>query len=398
MTTDRIHKKALITPLAAGGNVLTDSAARLWHIVKTALVTQYDDVLYPIPFEATVRKSFKLASVAETRQMVALGQTAETILASTRYRVGINNMFLKDQSAAKNEMVFAYTSPAVLTGSADTDRYNVWYALAAKVNAYTTDNVEAFLMHKVAFTSGNSGTSATAFSTASGTNVVTYGSPGVQTTGGATFKVAACTTSGVFTGAATGTMYIYDIKTSAGVSDPTAFIASAVNTVTDPITAENITFTVAVAVTQGQGMVVVDDAGYYSQITGRTGISTVTLDEGFTTSTAVIQCIGVYSRGIGTDMLAIVPVFDRFGADIVNDVDGDQYMPGFTPAAGTTYTKCMLVYDVPVDRTGLMGTPQINQVIQVIWLAETTPADVTAFFTALNAQALVLTADQQTIS
>ena len=369
MTTDRIQKKALMVPLAAGGNVLTDTATRLWHITDAALVTQYSDILKPIPFEATNRKLHYLPSVAEVRQRVLLGRIEETILPSTRYKMQISNIFKQDQTAHTSPFPYAYTTPAALTGSADTDRYNLWYALAAKINAYAGNNVTAILVSRVAYTVGN-------------THLPVAGEV-ITDNGGHTATVAYVETSGAWAGAATGYIWLYS---------PSATFVAGAATFSGTGTA-----TLSAVPTDGQAMIIVDDAGYYSQITGRNGISQVSLVESFTTSTSEVVVVGVVSRGIGTDMLKLVPVFDRFGQDIVNDVDGDQNT-STAPTAGKTYAKVMFSFDLPVDASGLMGFPQIAAVQEVIWLDETTPADVASFLAKCNTEGLVLTADQITVS
>lgn len=373
-TTDRVYKKGLLNVLiAAGANVVADLPARLFHIIDVA-GTPYSDIIHPIPYEATNRKVYIQASVAEVRQQVLIGKDEETIVASTRYRVEISNPFWKEQGANAGVKKYSYTSTAVLTGNANTDRYNVFYALATKINANASNNVEAILVSRMPYTTG-------------ATAAPAVGATLTETAGGETATVVAIEiTSGTFaTNDAAGFVWVHT---------PSATFEGGASTYSGG------SLTTTAVFTDGQALLIKDDAGYYRQTTGRSGISTVNITQGFTTSVATVVVVGVYSRGIGSEMALLAPAFDNYGADITNDVDGDQYLPGLTIDTTKTYTKYIFEYDVPVDRSGLMGFPKTSTLQQVLWIDEADTVGSLADFvlTGLNGSTLVLTANQITLT
>ena len=287
-------------------------------------------ILPPIPY-GTVASILKTVSVAEVSQIAVFGRATETITASTAYKLLIGTTLEKYEGRTKGIDVYSYTSPAVLSGTAQTDLDNVMTVLCNKVNN-RTNHITAYLMYKVAYTGATStGDVALNF---------TPGDTLTQQTSGATAQVAGCViTSGTFAADnAAGTIYLYNIVGT---------WTSASKTLTATSTTEICTTAAALTI---QGLVIVDDAGYYPSVpTNRRGPSSFYVANGFTaakfevgvsTATTAATVAGrspVLGIGRGARLLQDVPQFNVDKTDfstgnpsfVLNDTpDASRTTPG----------------------------------------------------------------------
>lgn len=356
--------------------VIDDTTAKQWRVVQTSagLVT----VLGPIQY-GTVKNVIHQAPASERRNTVMIGGTTlETITASTRYAVNIWNADADYESWSQSPVIHAYTSPAVLSGTASTDRTNVFTALINKINAYAGNNVTAYSLYVADYTLGTSVGDAN-------TNFV-VGEVVTQETSGATAQVAACTiTSGTFAGDnAAGKIYLYNIS-DASAWLTTAKTLTAAGTVAavgekTPATS-NCVVTVTNATTLlAQGIVIVDDAGYYTSSKSRGGINKVGIT-GFSTAVASVLLAGRYPVGSGTFMLARRPVFDITGQNVVSgDLEFD-FRNGDLPVAGNYYNKTIIETEEG-DENALSFEPTKSRRYHVVYFNDASPTDHTTDFTA----------------
>ena len=347
-----IRKGLLNTVGASGDNVLTDAASGAFP--GQSLICLDNDTVPPVPvlppiIKGTVKGAWKQASQAEVVQIAVIGRTAETIVASTRYKIEIYNG-LKYESEQPSPFQYAYTSPAVLSGTAATDRENVYSALKTKINNHTANKVTAHLLRSVAFTTGTDNAGA----------IPAVGETVTQETSGVTAKIAAVVvTSGNFTGHnAAGTIYLYDF------TDEASWSASS-KTLTGGTSGAVVTS--AAALTSGVGLAIVDDAGYYAPRpqSGR-GKSYIALTQGFATATVeigtatlavgttglLIGRAGVYAIGIGSRMVYDTPVFTPDGVCIVSGEAWFQLNAVVDPAK--TYTTFLFEIATNVMDTNII--------------------------------------------
>jgi hypothetical protein len=382
METFVVKKGILNVALAAGANVLTDAAAGAFKgqtilCLNKATVPPVE-ILPVIPKGAAV-SGIKQNSQAEVSQIAIAGRLTETIVASTRYRIEIYNG-AKLENEAKEPYKFAYTSDAVLSGTAATDRLNVYTALMNKINAHGGVFATAALLYKVAYTIGDS-------------FVPQVGEILTQATSGAKVMVAAVVqTSGTITGGdGAGTLYVYNLTTAAW---------SAVSKVLTGGTSGAV-MTTAAALTGGEGIVITDDANYFApRPQNWRGKSLVMLTQGFETSTVELGDVatvavgvttgliaglkGVYSVGIGTRMLQDVPVFFPAGYGIVS---GEAWMEvNAAPVAGTTYRTFFIEVNEGASDTNMRNATPNTPYWFVLWVNEDSgDTIVDAFETALEA-------------
>jgi hypothetical protein len=381
METVVIRKAIINTLAAAGGNVANVSASGAYPgacIVCTnnALATLVE-YLPPITKGTCVRAT-KEASQTEQVQISVLGMANEVIVSSTRYKIEIGCPKDKYMSQHKEPSVYAYTSPAVLSGTPATDRLNVYTVMAAKINNDPYNNCTAYLMYSVAFTGG-------------ATALPVIGETVTQATSLATAKVAAVeVTSGNFTATtAAGTIWLYDV---AGTWD------SASRTLTGTSTA---VVTTAAALVQ-TGMVIVDSAGYYAASPSqRKGANSVQITAGFTTAkvdvgqrtsdtTLLIAATGIlrgrkarYSNGIGSEMLARVPAYH---ADKLDYVSGDaELILNAAPDATKTYTEFRIVVNGRPIEEVLTGYEKVGEYVYILYADESSGANLTNLETGLEA-------------
>jgi hypothetical protein len=370
-------KKAIINTLAAsGGNIAIQPAAgalpKLSYICSNdasnhagtpwAPVGLPTAILPPIT-GGTVVAVQKTLSAAEVTQIAIFGRATETITASTAYKLKIGTTLEKYEGKIKGIDVYAYTSPAVLSGTSQTDLDNVMTVLVGKVNNRTSNHITAYLMYKVAFTLGTS-TGDVALNFSPGDTVT-------QQTSAATAKVAAVViTAGTLAADnAAGTIYLYNI---------TGTWSAAAKTLTATSTTEICTTNAALVI---QGIVVVDDAGYYPAVpSNRKGPSTYFVAGGFTsavfevgvsTATTAATVAGrspVLGVGIGSRLLQDVP---QFNADKTDFSTGNPaFVLNDTPDAAKTYTRLDILFTAPVVKEVLDSSVAIVENIWTLWIQE----------------------------
>lgn len=366
----------VLTAENSGAQVIDDTTAKQWRIVQTS--AGIVPVLGPIQY-GSVKRVIHQAPASERRNTVLIGgATVETIVASTRYRIEIWNPESDYESHSQTPQIYAYTAPAVLSGTAATDRTNVYTALANKINAYAGNNVTAYKLAVADYTLGTStGDAATNF---------VVGEVVTQETSSLTAQVAACTiTSGTFAADnAAGKIYLYNISDEANwlttaKTLTAAGTAAAVGEKTPATT--NCVVTVTNATTLfAQGLVIVDDAGYFTSSKYRGGINRVGLTAGFTTATATVILAGRYSIGSGTDMLALRPVFDETGQKLISGNIEYNFRNGNLPVAGQYYNKTVIECEEG-DEDALDRTATKSSKFYVVYFNDSSPTDYTTDFT-----------------
>jgi hypothetical protein len=304
-------------PLVAVLNTIEAAAAQLisgngeWMIVKTSTAKE----LLLGPF-----RTGKLAGIisvdplGEKRQLVLIDAVTspETIVAATRYRVEISNPEDRYETDRKFSAVAAFTSSSVLSGTAATDRTNVYTALVNKINAYGGNNVTAYGLTVADYTGGTSAGDAA-------TNFV-VGETVTQETSGLTARVAKCTiTSGTFAAdSAAGKIWLFAHSSYTGwltTAKTLTAAGTAAATITTPATT-NCVVTVTNATTlHYQGLAILDDAGYFVSGMGRGGSNWVGVTQGFTTAVPEVAIAAVYSQGIGSVMAQLIPRYDASKQD-----------------------------------------------------------------------------------
>ena len=367
-------KVAIINTLeASGANVIDDTTAEMWSIV--ADTTSMKVLLGPVNY-GKVSNMEVLASQREVRQHVVIGAstTKETIVASTRYAIVVNeNTDLESEPIGPK--VFAYTTAAALSGTAATDRATVYSALAAKVNAYDGVNVTAYTLTYAAFTGGTStGDAATNF---------IIGETVTQATSTETAKVALCTiTSGTMAGDnAAGNIWLYDI------SDPDSWQTGAL-TLTAAGTVANVSTNIVVTQTnattvQNTGLVLVDDAGYYTSKINRGGASLVYNRAGFSTDTPAVAVAASYARGVGSVMNTLKAIYDRGNFDLISGDMEFEYEDGMVVDSAKYYSKYIFTI-TDGDELALSGERIRGDHKLILYVDESDSSNLTDFDTDVD--------------
>lgn len=359
-------RKGIINSVSGTANVKTDAASGPFRgqtiICADSSATPPVEIMKPIPKGACIA-GVKQSSQAEVTQKALIGRTTETIVASTRYRIEIWNG-VKYEGMNQEPFKYAYTSAAVLSGTAATDRVNVYTALQNKINAHSANGVIAYIVYSVAYTLGK-------------TAVPVVGETVTQTTSSVTATIAGVVqTSGTITGTdAAGTIYLCNFSAVGSWLSASKTLTGGTSTAV---------MTTAAVLTTGEGLYIADDAGYYGpRPNGKRKKSLIMLTQGFTSATVEISAStiavgvttgvaaglpGLYAVGIGTRMLQDVPVFTPDGVHIVS---GEAWMQGnASPVAGTTYrTFLMEILENPSD-TNIDGAGRRATYWMVLWVEE----------------------------
>jgi len=341
-------KKPLVaflnTVAASGDNLLADATAKQYTICVDHAADPVAQILPPIPYGSIVSVEY-IDSNAEVRQVVVLGSgdaTLETIVASTRYKIKIVENFGDVGSERPKTSTYSYTSPAALSGSASTDRYNVYAALISKINAYAGNNVYASRTILVPFTLGDDG---------SGTELnFLVGETVTQATSSVTASVGrSIINSGTMAGGdAAGFLYLYDISSY-----------TTLDTGTDRTWTGGTTTCVATGTAAGikvnAGITIIDDANYFTSDKHRGGVTQI-FQDGFDEDVITVTRDGEYADGIGSVLNSLYPVYTRDKRDVVSGED-KWHSVYDTPNAAKVYTKCVITFKggVPETQAGVQG-------------------------------------------
>jgi hypothetical protein len=380
METIVVKKGIINVAEAAGANVKVDAADGAFPgqtiVCLDAAVTPPVEIISPIPKGVPV-KGIKMNAQAEVRQHTLIGRAQETIVASTRYRIELWNG-KEHEGERQSPFRFAFTSAAVLSGNAATDRVNVYTALQNKINAYGGAYATAYIVSSVAYTLGK-------------TAVPVVGETVTQETSGATAIIAAVVqaTNDIDGADSTGVIYLCNLSGtwSAAAKTLTGGTSTAVMTTNAVLTA-------------GEGLLIIDDAGYYGpRPNGQRKLSEIQVTQGFTT--AIVEGLastittltadgvatglpGLYSFGIGTRMLQDVPTFFPGGYGLVDGEAEAQY--NVAPLAGTTYRCFIIETDYNASDTNMRNAAMNTPYWWILYVnidAGSTKVD--AFETALEA-------------
>lgn len=371
----------ILTSEANGTQVIDDTTARQWRCVQTS--AGLVGVIGPIQY-GTVKNVIHEAPASERRNTVLIGGAlAETIVASRRYSIQIWNTESDYESWSQSPIIHAYTAPAVLSGNAATDRAAVYAALITKINAYHSNHVTAYPLYVCDYTLGTSaGDAATTF---------VVGEIVTQETSGVTAQVAACTITGGTFGAdnAAGKLYLYNVSSATAIlatakTWTAAGTAAAVGEISPATTNCVVTQTNATLLTN-VGIVIVDDAGYFTSNQSRGGINKIGTT-GFATALPSVLLAGRYPRGCGTFMLNRRPTFDMTGQVCLTGDMNFNFRNGTLPVAGQFYNKTTIeVEGGDEDAMGFESTKSLKTF--VVYINATTAADVANFTGAIDTAA-----------
>ena len=283
----------------------------------------------PIPLNK-VYAIEKKASQAEKVQWVVIATDAETIVANTRYSVSVE--FPKDRvgdSSTRDTKIFAY-STGTLSGTAATDRANVYNAIKAKINAYvkmyTSAKTAVLFTFKGAATVTTTGFAAgdkwyvgASLAAATWVGFVVKATGTLANATGQ--KVLLVTESGTFPTAPTTDVF------KAAADDAVQSVADAASTYT-----------------ADQALVLYDQGGYYSykEKLGRGGAPYIKSSATFTAARPVVIQAAQEGHGIGSLMLAKLPEFDLTR----QNVDRGDYQAQFTqlPETASTYSLYIIKF------------------------------------------------------
>jgi hypothetical protein len=352
----------------ARAQLIDDTTNQQYWFVQTAAGAER--VLGPIPYGKTVRY-IATDPQREVRSTVLIGgATVEVIAANTKYSIDIWNPDSTVESMRRKPMRYSATSAAALSGTASTDRLNVYTSLVNKINAVAENYVTAYGLSQHTYTTGTSAGGAA-------TNFV-VGEIVTQDTSAETAQVAACSiASGTFNATtAAGTIWVYNISilanwlataktlTAAGTAAATTLTAATTNCVVT-----------ATLVAHYQGIVTVDDAGYFIA-KQRGGVNRVAVVAGFATATATSIINGQYAIGIGSEMLQRLPIFDIGNQAVISGTLEYDFQGGVLPVSGQTYEKIVIeVKDG--DEDALDGRKVETLKHYVLWFNNSDHADYT---------------------
>lgn len=317
------------TLAAAGANLKTDTSAKC----STIVADNTADPLVPIinfPLKTgKVKAVTYITSAAEVRrQWLIGGEETEVVVASRKYSIGINHV-----DSNNKDQLYSYTAPAVLSGTAATDRANLYTVLAGKINARYDNFLEAILVYEAAYTGGD-------------VHLPVIGETFTETTGGETAIIVGYTiTSGTIAGHdAAGKLYLHT---------PSATFEGGAGTATSTFAC---TLAAQSAWVAAQGICLKDDAGYFTTPEDfRSGASIVTLQSGFTVATADLIIDRTYAQGIGTEMLLHTPAYSKAKMDLISgDMD---YTFNQAPTAGKTYTLAIIKVEGTEQTAGFGSAP-----------------------------------------
>lgn len=340
--------------------VITDSLIAGHHCIVDGVSPYKTLAIPPIPKGSIISINFERGK-QEKVQYVTIGTHSEVIVASTRYTVGIQ--FPKDRvsdSATRDTKIFAYVSPATLSGTAATDRTAVYTALMNKINAYVPMYTKAKL--------------ATLFNFKGATTVTTAGfAAGDIWYVGA--NLSAATWVG-FVAKATGALANATNQNVLLVTLSGTF-PSAPTTDVFKAKADDAVQSVADAgstYTAGQGLVVYDEGGYFSwrEKLGRGGAPYIFSSPTFLQNRPIVLQAAQESVNWANDMLLKSPEFDLTRQNVDRGDILSQYTTA--PTANASYTRYIFKFRSNTAPNSIDGA--VTPIVQELefLLKETTTA------------------------
>lgn len=299
----------------------------------------------------------------EKLQHVLIAGTDETIVANTRYTVGIE--FPKDRvsgSGTRDKKIFAYQMGTLASAAAD--RATVYTALYNKINAY----VGMYSKAKLAFLMNMTGDIGEALTVGqlvfekSGT-WVGYVLKAITLVDGNAASVLVCTLSGTPPTAGEGIVIQKTSNAGTDVLDGT------------------------LSYTAAQGLVIYDEGGYFSwkEKLGRGGAPFIMSSTTFLSQRPTIIQAHQYSYGWANDMLLTTPEFDLTRQNVDRGNIESQYTT--LPTANASYTKYTITYLSESAPNALDGSiSKIPAQVELYW-KDTTAA--TAYAAGSNSNTTV---------
>lgn len=333
-----IHRQSILNVVKASAADI-DSTSMPGYIVLPGL--------NPIP-ASTISKVDKTIYAAEVRQFITV--TIPTIVASTVYGVQGGELQSKDQNQNFNKLhPFKTTAPAVLSGTALTDKVNVAFILAWKINQKRRSTNYHLIAGPVAtFTNAT-----TAYAGAIGDVIVGL-------TSGAKAIVAKVNS---------GTEKLVLMQTTQDFTDTEAVSINGVVTTT----------TAATNVYTGN-LGILDDAGYYPALGHRSGASSWAPGPNITTVTPTTAA--VYGFGDGARMLDDVP---RLEPRSPNLAYGQwNFATNDLPVASKKYNRFVITYANPLQAESRKNVETNRVLQQAIWV-DKDEAEYGDFETAIEA-------------
>lgn len=360
-------KKGLInsgTGVDWSANIVTNDAAGYYLIKNTN-----GELLVPPILKGSILSIDTEASAAESVQYVTVADADEVIVAKARYSVSMEFPKDRNQGATHDRRIFAVNAPDTLSGTAATDRTNLYTRLVNKINAYVPQFTKAKLatlftfkgaatVTTAGFTAGAIWYVGASYAAATWTGFVAKTTGALANATGQ--KVLLVTISGTFPSAPTTDVF------KAKADDAVQSVADAGSTYTS-----------------GQGVVVYDQGGYFSlkDKLGRGGAPIIFNSPTFTSRPAVLQA-AVLSRGIGTDMLAMAPEFNKNRDGVIRGDLQRQYTD--LPVVGKTYKLYIFRCKAPATMAAIDGAASHIPVEHQLYVEEAVHATVNSTLVGLT--------------
>lgn len=300
------------TDLIGTNNVKSDTANASMIICLDNTTDPIVEVLPPMPIADIVAIDILVTRAEVTGKYLIGGafdasSALETPVASTRYALTLQLFGEKYESWDKDKRIYAYTMPAVLTGSAATDRYNLYSALVDKINADSANHVTAYLCTMIAVVGASTlpDVGSTLYTGAAWTGIL----------------AGAYAPSGTWAGDASALLFVYN---ESGVS---GFAAGADTIDKGSLGGTAISTSAVHTRVAGQAIVIVDDAGYFpARPSTRKGPGTWFITQGFSVAdikvgTAIATgwqagLAPIQGRGIGSRLLTEIGSFGPYKESI----------------------------------------------------------------------------------
>jgi hypothetical protein len=318
----KVVKAYLINTPVAGDSVLANGVVQ---------VTGW----FPVT-QTNVLSASKAAAIAEVRQVNTV-VSAAAIVAFSKYQVAIGNTGNRREGAQNQLTFFGYTAPAVLSGSAATDKHNAYFSIANKINntASARANAGAVITAVIGVITGS-------FTL----NEVVTGA----TSGAKGYLIAATSTVTISVAVFSGTFVNGELVTGA---------------------TSGATGTLGGVPTLGQGLRIIDIGQYFSSYTKGffRGPNTVLVTKGFAATDLTITTAGVISRGIGSRLVDEVPEKELLSNNLRQ---GTFAFPTNEAVVSTNnYTQWTVVDTIQAPNSAMSGTTAGAQRVQVIYANET---------------------------
>jgi hypothetical protein len=345
------------------GNLHYDATNGVYYICNDSAATPVVNLL-PAWRAKKIKAVAYQAAVVEVPKVHIIGRVEETIVGGTRYSFLLGSDIENQEGAVKGMKKYGYLAPTPTTAPNSAALAQVYTALASKINDDTASNyITAKLLTKITFEAVAAITS--------GMVVGEYIFQGASLGTNETWKGRIAFVDPTWSATTGQVVWVYDEVGTYTVTN-SAVLKKGTTTGTAISSASGAASTRVAA----QALGTIDNAGYYpGNPNSRRGEAALFIATGFTSAVSEVSRTAVYSKGVGSDMLRRVPIFNFATQELAGNAAGSSegdagFLLNALPVSGSYYYQILVDVETDPSDNVLTGYAQKEITQYEIWVKQ----------------------------